>query len=49
MLGYYIASRIFFWEVLKGEPLGLILSITFIYFFWQGVQGTFAYHKITKM
>ncbi len=49
MFGYYIASRIFFWEVLKGDPLGLILSITFIYFFWQGVQGTFAYHKITKM
>jgi hypothetical protein len=49
MLGYYIASRIFFWETLKGNPLGLIVSIAFIYFFWQGVQGTFAYHKITKM
>ncbi|TRV47309.1 MAG: hypothetical protein EWV53_01420 [Microcystis panniformis Mp_MB_F_20051200_S9] len=49
MLGYYIASRIFFWEVLKGNPLVLIVSIAFIYFLWQGVQGTFAYHKITKM
>ncbi|MFM7910222.1 MAG: hypothetical protein ACKPA9_35320 [Microcystis sp.] len=49
MFGYYIASRIFFWEILKGNPLGLIVSIAFIYFFWQGVQGTFAYHKITKM
>ena len=49
MLGYYIASRILLWEVLKGDPLSLILSIAFIYFFWQGVQGTFAYHKITKM
>ncbi|NCQ83899.1 MAG: hypothetical protein GPJ00_05005 [Microcystis aeruginosa W13-18] len=49
MFGYYIASRIYFWEVLKGNPLFLIVSITFIYFLWQGVQGTFAYHKITKM
>ena len=49
MFGYFIFSKILLWEILKGDPLGLIVSIAFIYFFWQGVQGTFAYHKITKM
>jgi hypothetical protein len=49
MLGYFIFSKILLWEILKGNPIGLIVSIAFIYFFWQGVQGTFAYHKITKI
>ncbi len=45
---YFIFSKLVLWESLKGNPIGLIVSIVFVYFFWQGVQGTFAYHKITK-
>jgi serine/threonine-protein kinase len=45
MLSYFIISKIIL-MVESGKPSGVVLSIIFIYYFWQGVSGTFAYHKL---
>lgn len=45
MLAYFVLSKILM-MVESGKPSGLPLAIVFIYFFWQGVSGTFAYHKL---
>jgi hypothetical protein len=45
MLAYFVLSKIFI-MVESGRPSGIPLAIVFIYFFWQGVSGTFAYHKL---
>jgi len=45
MLTYFVISKIIL-MVQSGKPSGVVLSIIFIYYFWQGVSGTFAYHKL---
>lgn len=45
MLAYFIISKIIL-MVESGKPSGIGLALVFIYFYWQGVSGTFAYHKI---
>lgn len=45
MLVYYLASKIF--EMVETEKAtGLVVALFFSYFFWQGVRGTFAHHKL---
>ncbi|WP_386067081.1 hypothetical protein ACFJIW_21680 [Tahibacter sp. UC22_41] len=47
MLVYYLASKILI-MVETGKPGGLFMSALFAYFFWQGVSGTFAYHRFLR-
>ena len=47
MLLYFIASKIFI-MIETGKPTGLVLGILFAYFYWQGVSGTFSYHRFLK-
>lgn len=45
MLLYFIAGKIIM-MVETGKPSGLLLSLVFAYYFWQGIVGTFAFHKL---
>lgn len=47
MLVYFVASKIFV-IVETGQASGLLVSLIFIYYYWQGVSGTFAYHRIAR-
>ena len=47
MLVYFIASKIFIIAE-TGKPTGIPMALVFAYFFWQGVSGTFAYHRLKK-
>ena len=47
MLVYFVLSKILLISE-SGQTSGLFVSIIFLYFFWQGVSGTFAYHKLTN-
>lgn len=44
MLLYFVASKILL-MVEAGKPSGLLMALIFAYCFWQGVAGTFAYHR----
>ncbi|MGH8025172.1 MAG: hypothetical protein ACREO0_00450 [Pseudoxanthomonas sp.] len=44
MLVYFIISKIVLMAE-SGQPTGIPMALVFGYFFWQGVSGTFAYHK----
>ena len=44
MLIYFVSSKILI-MVETGKPAGLLVGLLFAFFFWQGVSGTFAYHK----
>jgi hypothetical protein len=45
LLVYFTVSQIFL-RIETSQTSGIFVSILFIYFFWQGVSGTFAYHKL---
>jgi hypothetical protein len=45
MLTYFVISKIILMAE-AGKPSGVVLSIIFTYYFWQGVSGTFACHKL---
>jgi hypothetical protein len=45
MFIYFIISKIYM-LVTVGGLAGLPLAILFAYFFFQGIRGTFAYHKL---
>jgi len=47
MFVYFVASKIFM-AIDGGGLRGVPMAIVFGYFFWQGVSGTFAYHKHRK-
>jgi hypothetical protein len=47
MLVYFVASKILI-MVESGKPTGLLMGMVFVYFYWQGVVGTFAYHTLKK-
>jgi serine/threonine-protein kinase len=47
MFVYFIASKILL-MMQTGRPTGVPLAIIFAYYFWQGIAGTFAYHKLDK-
>jgi len=44
MFIYFIVSKIILIAE-AGQVAGLPLALVFGYFFWQGISGTFAYHK----
>lgn len=46
MLVYYLAGKIVLW-VDERAFIGVPLALIFAYFFWRGVQGTWAYHRLT--
>jgi hypothetical protein len=46
MLIYFVASKIVL-SIESGVLPGIVLSVVFVYFSWQGVSGTFAYHRLT--
>ena len=48
MLVYFVASKILI-MVETGKPAGLFMGLLFAFFYWQGVSGTFAYHKFIAM
>jgi hypothetical protein len=45
MLIYFIASKILI-AIETGKAPGIVLALIFVYYYWQGVAGTFAYHKL---
>ena len=45
MFVYFVVSKIYMF-VGSGGITGIPLAIIFCYFFFQGIRGTFAYHKI---
>lgn len=47
MLGYFVLSKILI-VVQTGKPTGVLVGLIFIYFLWQGVSGTFAYHRLLQ-
>lgn len=47
MFTYFLFSKI--WIVVEtGKPSGLLLSIIFLYFYFQAMVGTYQYHKLIK-
>lgn len=46
LLGYFILNKVIMWGAGVGgtDPTSLLLSFAFLYFFYQGVRGTWAYH-----
>jgi hypothetical protein len=47
MFIYFIASKIALMAQF-GVSISIVVAIAFAYFFWQGISGTFAYHKVIK-
>lgn len=47
MLIYFIIAKVIL-IFATGNVTGIPLAIAFLYCFWQGVDGTFAYHKLKK-
>jgi hypothetical protein len=47
LFAYFVASKVMMW-VEMGSAAGLPLALVFGYFFYQGIMGTFAYHKLSK-
>jgi hypothetical protein len=47
MLAYFVVSKIILMAE-SGKPSGLLMALIFGYYFWQGVQGTFIYHKLKR-
>lgn len=47
MFAYFVFSKI--WMIVEtGKPSGLLLSIIFLYFYFQAMVGTYQYHKLIK-
>lgn len=47
MLAYFVLSKIIMLTETKNPPIfGIIIAIIFIFYFSEGVLGTFAYHRI---
>jgi serine/threonine-protein kinase len=47
MLTYFVLSKVSI-SIETGKLNGLGLGILFAYFYWEGVSGTFAYHKFNS-
>ena len=47
MFLYFLASKIWL-MILTGAPQGLIISLIFLYFYFQAMVGTFQYHRFLK-
>jgi serine/threonine-protein kinase len=44
MLVYFLISKIIIFAQ-SGKPNGIVMAVVFLYYYAQGVAGTFAYHK----
>ncbi|WP_420644233.1 hypothetical protein [Candidatus Leptofilum sp.] len=44
---YYVVSKIYFW-IVYGVFLGIPIAAVFAYFFFRGVQGAIAYHRLNN-
>ncbi len=42
---YYVVGKIYIW-IFSGAIIGLPIAAIFAYFFFRGVQGVFAYHRL---
>ena len=47
MLVYFIASKFIQWNY-TGNLGGIVMSIVFVYFYYQAMIGTYQYHKIIR-
>jgi len=47
MVIYFVASKIMLF-MQTGKPNGIVVTLIFLYYYCQGVAGTFAYHRHTK-
>jgi serine/threonine-protein kinase len=47
MLVYFIISKILLFAQ-TGKPNGIVMAVIFLYYYAQGVAGTFAYHKYVQ-
>lgn len=47
MLVYFVVSKILI-AIETGSVSGTVLAIIFIYYYAQGIAGTFAYHQLVK-
>ncbi len=47
MLVYFIISKIMIMAE-TGKPSGIIVALIFIYYYFQGMIGTFQYHKLMR-
>jgi len=48
MFIYFVISKIFVMAETGRFTGGIVGALIFGYFFWQGIAGTFAYHKLIK-
>tara|TARA_R110002124_G_scaffold81314_2_gene214463 strand:+ start:5297 stop:6211 length:915 start_codon:yes stop_codon:yes gene_type:complete len=44
---YFILAKIFI-MLENGRPSGLLFTMIWLYFYWKGIRGTFAYHRLRK-
>ena len=42
---YYVVGKIYIW-IFSGAIIGLPVAAIFAYFFFRGIQGVFAYHRL---
>ena len=47
LFAYYVVSKIYVW-IIYGVFLGVPIAAIFAYFFFRGVQGVFAYYRLTN-
>ena len=47
MFIYFLVSKVLI-IMERGAGGGLILGVVFLYFYWQGISGTFAYYRHLK-
>ena len=45
LFAYYVVGKIYIW-IFSGAIIGLPIAAIFAYFFFRGVQGVFAYHRL---
>jgi hypothetical protein len=48
MFVYFVGSKILI-SIELGRQAGLVMPIPLGYLFFQGIRGTFAYHKLAKV
>jgi len=47
LFAYYVVSKIYVW-IIYGVFLGVPIAAVFAYFFFRGIQGVFAYHRLAS-
>lgn len=44
---YFIIAKLYI-SIEIARPSGIGIAIVFLYFFWKGIQGSFAYHRLRR-